>query len=110
MLATLFQCAFQACEECKMISRKLHEKPNSIEELSEQRDWIKQIPDQLKAHEVDKLFLYDKLFYKMSGYVGKLLISLINYPLGHKSHHCIYSLYCLLPVLKKYAFSLWFVL
>lgn len=43
---------FQACEECKTINRKLHEKPNSIEELAELRDWMKQIPDQLKAHEV----------------------------------------------------------
>ncbi|KAG9260637.1 dynein heavy chain 1, axonemal [Astyanax mexicanus] len=41
----------QACEECKSISRRLYEKPDSIEELTEQREWIKQIPDQLKAHE-----------------------------------------------------------
>lgn len=41
-----------------MISRKLYEKPNSIEELAEQRDWMKQIPDQLKAHEVKETFLH----------------------------------------------------
>ena len=46
-----FVC-FQACEECKAVSRKLHEKPNSIEELTDQREWMKQISDQLKAHEV----------------------------------------------------------
>ncbi|KAL0978572.1 hypothetical protein UPYG_G00172390 [Umbra pygmaea] len=40
-----------ACEECKAISRKLHEKPNSIEELTEKREWMKQIPDQLHAQE-----------------------------------------------------------
>lgn len=50
-------CVFQACEECKMISRKLYEKPNSIEELAEQREWMKQIPDQLKAHKVKETFL-----------------------------------------------------
>lgn len=43
---------FQACEECKAISRKLYEKPNSIEELTEHKEWMKQVPDQLKAHEV----------------------------------------------------------
>lgn len=66
MLGKLFPYVFQACTECKMISKKLHEKPNSIEELAEQRDWIKQIPDQLKTHEVHKLFHFNKCFYKMS--------------------------------------------
>nr|XP_023655546.1 dynein heavy chain 1, axonemal [Paramormyrops kingsleyae] len=36
-----------ACEEYKAISKKLYEKPTSIEELAELREWIKQIPDQL---------------------------------------------------------------
>lgn len=40
-----------------MISRKLYEKPNSIEELAEQREWMKQIPDQFKAHKVKETFL-----------------------------------------------------
>uniref|UniRef100_UPI0037E91524 dynein axonemal heavy chain 1 n=1 Tax=Semicossyphus pulcher TaxID=241346 RepID=UPI0037E91524 len=39
-----------ACEECNVISRKLREKPNSIEELTEKRDWMKQIPEQLKVY------------------------------------------------------------
>ncbi|XP_067360331.1 dynein axonemal heavy chain 1 [Channa argus] len=39
-----------ACEECNSISRKLNEKPNSIEELTEKRDWMKQIPEQLKSY------------------------------------------------------------
>ncbi|XP_027011591.1 dynein axonemal heavy chain 1 isoform X2 [Tachysurus fulvidraco] len=62
----------EACEECKAISRKLYEKPNSIEELAEQRDWMKQIPDQLKAHEefVSKAMadyeLIDEFFYNLS--------------------------------------------
>lgn len=54
-----------------MISRKVHEKPNSIEELAEQRDWMKQIPDQLKAHEVDEMFPFNSFFSKMAGYVAK---------------------------------------
>ncbi|TTB85611.1 Dynein heavy chain 1, axonemal [Bagarius yarrelli] len=45
------EASFTACDQCKMISRKLYEKPNCIEELAEQREWMKQIPDQLKAHE-----------------------------------------------------------
>uniref|UniRef100_A0A4W6F8M2 Dynein axonemal heavy chain 1 n=1 Tax=Lates calcarifer TaxID=8187 RepID=A0A4W6F8M2_LATCA len=38
-----------ACEECNIISRKLREKSNSIDELAEKRDWMKQIPEQLKS-------------------------------------------------------------
>ncbi|KAI4880923.1 hypothetical protein NFI96_025448, partial [Prochilodus magdalenae] len=63
---------FQACEECKAISRKLYEKSNSIEELAEQREWMKQIPDQLKAHEevlakaMSDYELIDEFFYNLS--------------------------------------------
>ncbi|XP_029005758.1 dynein axonemal heavy chain 1 [Betta splendens] len=48
-----------ACEECNIISRKLHEKPNSIEELTEKRDWMKQIHEQLKSYKerIDKTLL-----------------------------------------------------
>ncbi|XP_019911214.2 dynein heavy chain 1, axonemal [Esox lucius] len=61
-----------ACEECKSISRKLHEKPNSIEELTDKREWMKKIPDQLKAHEetltkaVSDYDLMDEFFYCLS--------------------------------------------
>ncbi|XP_013988847.1 dynein axonemal heavy chain 1 isoform X2 [Salmo salar] len=61
-----------ACEECKAISRKLHEKPNSIEELTDQREWMKQISDQLKAHEellskaMSDYELIDEFFYTLS--------------------------------------------
>ncbi|XP_066527086.1 dynein axonemal heavy chain 1 [Hoplias malabaricus] len=64
--------AEDACEACKAISRKLYEKPNSIEELSEQREWMKQIPDQLKAHEeilskaMTDYDLIDEFFYNLS--------------------------------------------
>ncbi|KAL7843672.1 hypothetical protein AOLI_G00251840 [Acnodon oligacanthus] len=62
----------EACEECKAISRKLYEKPNSIEELTEQREWMKQIPDQLKAQEevllkaMSDYELIDEFFYNLS--------------------------------------------
>ncbi|XP_048343305.1 LOW QUALITY PROTEIN: dynein axonemal heavy chain 1 [Sphaerodactylus townsendi] len=39
------------CEVFKAISRKIHEKPNSIEELSELREWMKGIPEKLKEQE-----------------------------------------------------------
>uniref|UniRef100_A0AAZ3Q3C2 Dynein heavy chain 1, axonemal n=1 Tax=Oncorhynchus tshawytscha TaxID=74940 RepID=A0AAZ3Q3C2_ONCTS len=61
-----------ACEECKAVSRKLHEKPNSIEELTDQREWMKQISDQLKAHEellskaMSDYELIDEFFYTLS--------------------------------------------
>ncbi|XP_051269985.1 dynein axonemal heavy chain 1 isoform X2 [Dicentrarchus labrax] len=38
-----------ACEECNIMSRKLREKPNGIEELTEKRDWMKQIPENIKS-------------------------------------------------------------
>ncbi|XP_046731532.1 dynein axonemal heavy chain 1 [Silurus meridionalis] len=61
----------EACEECKKITRKLDEKPSNIEELVEQRDWIKQIPDQLKSYEqvLSKLLtdyeVIDEFFYNL---------------------------------------------
>ncbi|KAF0035263.1 hypothetical protein F2P81_013021 [Scophthalmus maximus] len=39
-----------ACEECNIMSRKLRENPDTIEELAEKRDWMKQIPGQLKSY------------------------------------------------------------
>lgn len=42
----------QVCEEFNIISRKLREKPTSIEELTEKRDWMKQIPEQIKSYKV----------------------------------------------------------
>ncbi|XP_047204788.1 dynein axonemal heavy chain 1 isoform X4 [Girardinichthys multiradiatus] len=39
-----------ASEKCNIISRALQEKPNSIEELTEKREWMKQIPEQLKSY------------------------------------------------------------
>ncbi|MED6234622.1 hypothetical protein ATANTOWER_018420 [Ataeniobius toweri] len=42
-----------ASEKCNIISRALQEKPNSIEELNEKREWMKQIPEQLKSYTED---------------------------------------------------------
>lgn len=46
----------QICEAFKAISRKIYEKPNSIEELAELREWMKGIPEKLKAQEVRETF------------------------------------------------------
>ncbi|XP_072521546.1 dynein axonemal heavy chain 1 [Salminus brasiliensis] len=62
----------EACEECKVISRKLYEKPDSIEELTEQREWMIQIPDQLRTQKelLSKAMadyeLIDDFFYNLS--------------------------------------------
>ena len=44
------------CEEFKQIARTLYDKPNCIEELSEQREYMKTIPDLLKKNQelIDK--------------------------------------------------------
>lgn len=42
----------QICEGFHSISRKIYEKPNSIEELAELRDWMKGIPEKLVGLEV----------------------------------------------------------
>ena len=42
----------QACEEFKAISRKLLDKPNTIEELSELREWSKGIPERVSQQQV----------------------------------------------------------
>jgi len=44
--------AVQACEEFKSISRKLVDKPNTIEELAELREWSKTIPDKVAQQQV----------------------------------------------------------
>ncbi|RXN34314.1 dynein heavy chain axonemal [Labeo rohita] len=61
-----------ACKECKAISTKLSEKPSCIEELTEQREWMKLLPEQLKAHEeclskaMSDYDLIDEFFYSLS--------------------------------------------
>ncbi|NWV36400.1 DYH1 protein, partial [Grantiella picta] len=39
------------CEAYETISTKMHEKPNNIEELTELRDWLKGVPEQLVVQE-----------------------------------------------------------
>jgi len=46
-------CVLQACEEFKSISRKLLDKPNTIEELSELREWSKNIPEKVAQQQVE---------------------------------------------------------
>ncbi|XP_078663939.1 dynein axonemal heavy chain 1-like [Branchiostoma floridae x Branchiostoma belcheri] len=64
--------ANEACEAFKGISRKLYDKPNSIEELSEQREWMKTIPEALKTHEeaINKAMtdyeLIEEFYYNLS--------------------------------------------
>ncbi|XP_072845881.2 dynein axonemal heavy chain 1 isoform X3 [Pogona vitticeps] len=47
----LHQQVEDICEAFKAISRKIYEKPNSIEELAELREWMKGIPEKLKVQE-----------------------------------------------------------
>ncbi|XP_060076356.1 dynein axonemal heavy chain 1-like, partial [Ylistrum balloti] len=64
--------ADDACEEFKAISRKLYDKPNCVEELSEMREWMKGIPDKLKEHQelIDKAMddyeLIEEFYYNLS--------------------------------------------
>ncbi|KAK2152282.1 hypothetical protein LSH36_335g03002 [Paralvinella palmiformis] len=64
--------ADEACEEFKAISRKLYEKPNCVEELSEMREWMKTIPDVLHEHQdlIDKAMadyeLIEEFYYNLS--------------------------------------------
>ncbi|KAM9362199.1 LOW QUALITY PROTEIN: dynein axonemal heavy chain 1 [Symphorus nematophorus] len=62
----------EACEECNTVSRKLREKPNNIEELTEKREWMKQIPDQIKSYKetlaktLAEYELLEEFFYSLS--------------------------------------------
>ncbi|MBZ3886078.1 Dynein heavy chain 1, axonemal [Sciurus carolinensis] len=60
------------CEEFRAISRKIYEKPNSIEELAELREWMKGIPEtQVGLEErivkvMDDYQVMDEFFYNLS--------------------------------------------
>ncbi|XP_022353638.1 dynein heavy chain 1, axonemal [Enhydra lutris kenyoni] len=60
------------CEEFRSISRKIYEKPNSIEELAELREWMKGIPEKLVGLEerivkvMDDYQVMDEFFYNLS--------------------------------------------
>ncbi|XP_028430624.1 dynein heavy chain 1, axonemal isoform X1 [Perca flavescens] len=75
-----------ACEECNTISRKLREKPNSIEELAEKRDLAKQIPEQLKSYKdligktLSDYELLDELYYCLSDEDVKKKWTAIRWP------------------------------
>ncbi|CAH8652543.1 unnamed protein product [Schistosoma rodhaini] len=59
-------------EELKSIAMKLYEKPNSIEELTDLREWISTVPDKLEERQeyIDKAVsdyeLIDLFFYNLS--------------------------------------------
>ncbi|TGZ66131.1 hypothetical protein CRM22_005485 [Opisthorchis felineus] len=64
--------ADQASEEFRMIAARLYEKTNTIEELTEMREWIATIPDRLEERQegIDKAMsdyeLIDAFFYILS--------------------------------------------
>ncbi|XP_022110107.1 dynein heavy chain 1, axonemal-like isoform X1 [Acanthaster planci] len=64
--------AEDACEEFKFIARKLYERPNCIEDLAEQKEWMATIPDKLKEHQelIDKAMtdyeLIEEFYYNLS--------------------------------------------
>lgn len=64
--------ADEACEHFKDTARKLYDKPNCIEELSDMREWIKTIPDTLKEYQesIDKANtdyeLIEEFYYNLS--------------------------------------------
>ncbi|XP_052086994.1 dynein axonemal heavy chain 1-like isoform X4 [Mytilus californianus] len=64
--------ADDACESFKDISRKLYDKCNCIEELSDMREWMKGIPEKIKEHQeqIDKAMedyeLIEEFYYNLS--------------------------------------------
>uniref|UniRef100_A0A8C0W387 Dynein axonemal heavy chain 1 n=1 Tax=Castor canadensis TaxID=51338 RepID=A0A8C0W387_CASCN len=60
------------CEAFRSISRKIYEKPNSIEELAELREWMKGIPEKLAMLEeriakvIDDYEVIDEFLYNLS--------------------------------------------
>ncbi|XP_062056155.1 dynein axonemal heavy chain 1 [Lepus europaeus] len=60
------------CEAFRSISRKIYEKPNSIEELAELREWMKGIPEQLVGLEerivkvMDDYQIMDEFLYNLN--------------------------------------------
>ncbi|XP_023393798.1 dynein heavy chain 1, axonemal [Pteropus vampyrus] len=60
------------CEDFRSISRKIYEKPNSIEELADLREWMKGIPEKLVGLEerimkvMDDYQVMDEFLYNLS--------------------------------------------
>lgn len=84
------------------MSRKLHEKPDSIEELTEKRDWMKQIPEQLKSYKVQEWSKYFvmHMIWKVASPINIVLFSiwpqqehigktLSDYELLEEFHYCL---------------------
>ncbi|XP_016065513.1 PREDICTED: dynein heavy chain 1, axonemal [Miniopterus natalensis] len=69
---TLHKEVDSICEEFRSISRKIYEKPNSIEELAELREWMKSIPEKLVGLEerivkvMDDYQVMDEFHYSLT--------------------------------------------
>ncbi|XP_071830856.1 dynein axonemal heavy chain 1-like isoform X2 [Apostichopus japonicus] len=78
--------AEDACEEFKSVSRRLYDKPNCIEDLAEQKEWMKTIPEKLKEHQelIDKAMtdyeLIEEFYYSLSTDDFNLKWSAISWP------------------------------
>ncbi|XP_054640454.1 dynein axonemal heavy chain 1 isoform X2 [Dunckerocampus dactyliophorus] len=62
----------EECDEFSTISYTLSDRPNSIEDLTDKREWIKQVPDQLKSckERLTKILseyeLFEEFYYPLS--------------------------------------------
>ncbi len=71
-IVTLFPPFPQVCEEFKEISYKLRERTNTIEDLTEQREYLKSVPDTVTSHQtrIDQVMsdydLVDEYYYTLS--------------------------------------------
>ncbi|XP_036367019.1 dynein heavy chain 1, axonemal-like isoform X1 [Octopus sinensis] len=83
----LSQQTEEVCETFKQISRKQSEKPNTIEELDELREWMKSIPEKIKdqQEQIDKIVvdygLLENFFYNLSIDDFNNLWAMIGWPL-----------------------------
>ncbi|CAF1149286.1 unnamed protein product [Adineta steineri] len=68
------------------IQRKLYEKPNSAEDLSEHREWMKSVPEQVddKKDDIQKILeeftVLDEFFYNLSNEDFQLKYGLLSWP------------------------------
>ena len=62
----------QICDEFKVVSRKLFDRPNAIEDAAEMREYIKSLPDTilLNQQKIDKVMsdyeLLEDFYYNLS--------------------------------------------
>ena len=62
----------QICDEFRELSARLYERPNCIEDLTEQREFVQTVPDIVSSHQsrIDQIMadydLLDDYFYTLS--------------------------------------------